>query len=148
MALYLPLVIFFPCYNSCVFMLQICGVTIYHSCIRAYHLLVFLCFYVSTVRLYTNFIYKNIFSPRAYSNKGMYEITLWQIFVIWILFMVLLRSVNELAVNDTAHVRVIWNVFKRDYLGEQDMDGTVGLKGLWGLRCQLFKLGIMYSYGL
>jgi amino acid transporter len=35
----------------------------------------------------------------------MCEITLWQIFVILILFVVLLWWVNEHEMNDTAHVR-------------------------------------------
>jgi len=49
---------------------------------------------------------------------GIYEITLWQIFVILILFVVLLQWVNELAMNDTAHVercqmyskRITWEI--------------------------------------
>jgi hypothetical protein len=35
----------------------------------------------------------------------MHEITLWRIFVILILFVVLLQWVNILEMNDTAHVR-------------------------------------------
>jgi len=58
----------------------------------------------------------------------MYEITLWEIFVMLILFVVLLWWVNELVRSDTAHMREIWNVFKRDYLGEWDVDGTTGLQ--------------------
>jgi len=42
----------------------------------------------------------------------MYEITLWQIFVISVLFVVLVLWVNELEMNDTAHVREMRNVFK------------------------------------
>lgn len=76
------------------FMLQICGVTIYHSCIHAYHLLVFLCCYVSNMRFYFDFNCKNILLQEAQSNKEAYEITSWEIFVILIHFVVVLWWAN------------------------------------------------------
>jgi len=45
--------------------------------------------------------------------------------MILILFVVLLQWVNELAMNDTAHVREMSDVFKRDCLGDWDLDGNM-----------------------